>query len=303
MRVAVALLVEAARRNHRVVQHGTQSRSNPFIQHAISLLHEGLIGDVLVAKAWNVQRRKNIGKAAPSLPPPGFDYDMWAGPAEKIPFRATCHHYTWHWWYPYGTGDLGNDGVHELDYARWGLGVESLPARITALGGKYFHDDDQQFPDTQTVAFEYPKDNAGHPRQLIFEMRLWSTNYPRNVDGGVEYYGTQGMMFLSKRGKLQIWGERNQPREIPSDQPPPSSTGNHQLDFVSAIRDGHPPSAEIEIGFHSSALCHLGNVATRLGRVIHLDPDTQAVQGDEEAQAALTRRYREGGHWAIPQGV
>jgi predicted dehydrogenase len=128
------LLVDAARRNKVVVQHGTQSRSSPLIAGAVQMLREGVIGDVLVAKAWNIQRRGNIGRAAPSDPPPGLDYDLWVGPAEWMPFQKNRFHYDWHWWYNFGTGDIGNDGTHEIDYARWGLGVEGLPTTVTGRG-------------------------------------------------------------------------------------------------------------------------------------------------------------------------
>ncbi|MGI9427985.1 MAG: Gfo/Idh/MocA family protein, partial [Bythopirellula sp.] len=169
------LLLAAARRNNVVVQHGTQQRSRPFTVDAIQQLRDGIIGDVLMAKAWNIQRRKNIGFAAPSAVPAGVDYDMWVGPAQLVPFQANRFHQDWHWWYNFGTGDIGNDGAHEMDYARWGLGVDTMPSRIVALGGKYFHDDDQQFPDTATCVFEYPGDGAvGNRKQLVFELRLWS---------------------------------------------------------------------------------------------------------------------------------
>jgi predicted dehydrogenase len=110
------LLVEAARRNDRVVQHGTQVRSTPMMIEAVRKLREGVIGDVLVAKVWNIQRRGSIGRGAPSEPPAGFDYDNWVGPATMIPYQANRVHGGWHWWYHFGTGDMGNDGVHDIDY-------------------------------------------------------------------------------------------------------------------------------------------------------------------------------------------
>ena len=205
------LLLDAAQRNKVVVQHGTQSRSDPLVAGAVQMLREGVIGDVLVAKAWNVQQRGNIGHEQPSDPPAGLDYDMWVGPAEFVPFQKNRFHYQWHWWHNFGTGDIGNDGTHEIDYARWGLGVSGLPTTVTALGGKYFFDDDQEFPDTASCAFEWPGDGqAGSRRQLIFEMRLWSTNYPFNCDSGAEFYGTAGRMLLSKRGKVEVYGAREQ---------------------------------------------------------------------------------------------
>jgi predicted dehydrogenase len=297
------LLVEAAKRNRSIVQHGTQSRSNPLIIQAIKLLRDGAIGDVLIAKAWNVQRRANIGRMQPSQPPAGVDYDTWVGPAEMVPFQKNRFHYNWHWWHNFGTGDAGNDGAHELDIARWGLGVETHPTRIIGLGGKYFHDDDQEFPDTQTVVFEYPGDGrVGSQRQLVWEMRLWSTNYPFNVDTGVEFYGTKGRLFASKRGKLEVFGERNERIATPKPTEPAQEHA-HQQDLIDAVKAGRKPNAEIEIGHLSASLCHLANISTRIARTVQFDPAREQVVGDDQAAALLSRKYRTEGHWAVPRGV
>ncbi len=294
------LLVEAARRNERLVQHGTQSRSSRYVASAIELLREGVIGDVLVAKAWDVQFRNAIGRTESSAPPPQLDYDLWVGPAEMVPFQTNRSHYTWHWWYNFGTGDMGNDGVHDIDYARWGLGVHTHPTHVAALGGKYFHDDDQEFPDTQTVVFEYDLDGAS--KQLIFELRLWSTNYPYNVDSGAEFWGTKGRMFLSKRGKCEILGERNEPIDRRPEGRPGVSVAEHFANFAAAIREGATQNADVETAHATTALVHLGNLATRLGRSFTFDPNTERVLDDDEADQMLARTYR-AGHWAIPEGI
>ena len=176
-------MIEAARRAGRVVQVGTQSRSTTSIQEAISLVREGAIGEVLAAKAWNSQRRANIGHAQPATPPEGFDYDLWVGPAPMRPFQANCHHYTWHWWYDFGTGDAGNDGVHEIDIARWGLGDPGHPEHISGHGAKLWFDDDQQFPDTLYVTFEYPGGPRGR-RLLVYEQRIWSPYVQEGLENG-----------------------------------------------------------------------------------------------------------------------
>jgi predicted dehydrogenase len=296
------LLLDAARRNNVVVQHGTQQRSSSFMADAIQMLHEGIIGDVLVAKAWNIQRRGNIGHAAPSEPPPEIDYDMWVGPAEFMPFQSNRFHYSWHWWYNFGTGDLGNDGAHELDYARWGLGVDALPSKVSGIGGKYYFDDDQQFPDTATCVFEYPGDgHVGNRRQLIFEMRIWSKNYPYNVDSGAEFYGTQGKMFVSKRGKLQILDDQNQ--RIERQQRKGARSKSHVEDFFDAIRSGRRPNADILEAHRSVTPIHLGNLAVRLGRSFEFDPEKEEITGDDEANRMLSRTYRKEGHWAIPRST
>ncbi len=294
------LLVEAARRQQRHIQHGTQSRSHDVILQAMQLLREGAIGQVLVAKAWNVQQRGEIGRAQPTAPPTGFDYEAWLGPAPYVPFQSNRHHYTWHWWYDFGTGDMGNDGVHELDIARWGLDVHTHPTRVAALGSKFVFNDDQQFPDTQYACFDYPGDGTpGQRRQLVFEMRLWSRYGLEGVDNGNAFYGTKGWMLLSKRGILKLFDERNRPLPVTIELP--RVTGHFQ-NFVDAIRGEDRLRAEIEEGHLSSTLCHLGNIAARVGRGFEFDPAHERIVGDDEAANLLHRTYREG-HWAVPAGV
>jgi predicted dehydrogenase len=298
------LLFAAAKKSGKSVAHGTQSRSSTAMQQAIQLLHEGVIGDVLVAKCWNWQKRDDIGRQQPSAPPVGVDYDMWVGPAEWMPFQANRFHYDWHWWYNFGCGDLGNDGIHDLDYTLWGLGVETDPAVISGVGGKYFFDDDQEFPDTQQVTFEYPGDGkSGNRKMLIFEMRLWSTTYPFNVDSGAEYYGTKGKMFLSKRGKFEVQGPRNAASEVKLVSKITTSVADHQQNWLECIKSGREPNANIEAAVRSATAVHLGNIATRLQRTIRFDPATQTAIDDEEANALLGRKYRADGHWGIPHEV
>jgi predicted dehydrogenase len=296
------LLVDAARRSKLVVQHGTQQRSREFTGDAIQSLHEGAIGDVLVAKAWNIQHRKDIGHAKPAPVPPGVDYDLWVGPAEMVPFQPNRFHSDWHWWYNFGTGDVGNDGAHEIDYARWGLGVDTLPTKVAAIGGKYFYDDDQQYPDTATCVWDFPAaGDSKRRKQLIFEMRLWSTNYPYNCDSGVEFFGTKGRMMLSKRGKLLVVDDKN--KTIREEKANDQQGWKHYDNFEAAIRDGSRLSAPIEEGHRSVGLIHLANIAIRLGRSLDFDPQSEKIVGDDEATHLLTRNYREPGHWAKPQGV
>ncbi|MBX3433452.1 MAG: Gfo/Idh/MocA family oxidoreductase [Pirellulales bacterium] len=296
------LLLETARRTGVVIQHGTQQRSRPFTRDAIQQLHEGVIGEVLVARAWNVQRRDDIGRKSPATPPPGVDYDLWVGPAEFMPFQENRFHTHWHWWHNFGTGDVGNDGAHELDYAQWGLGVAGPPTRVAALGGKYRFNDDQQFPDTATCTFEYAgAQTTGQPKQLVFEMRLWSKNYPLNCDSGVEFYGTQGQMFLSKRGKLRITDDDN--RLVQEIRPEGEAGFPHLDNFIEAIRNGKSLNAPIPVGVASVAPVHYANIALRVGRTLAIDPSSGAILEDAEANALARRQYRAEGHWAIPEGA
>src|SRR5262245_28651914 len=298
------LLREAARKSGKVVAHGTQARSSPSMQQAMALLKDGVIGDVLIAKCWNWQLRSDIGRMQPSAVPSNVDYDTWVGPAEWMPFQANRFHYSWHWWFNFGSGDLGNDGIHEFDYALWGLGVDTHPTIVSAAGGKYFFDDDQQFPDTQQVTFVYPgNDKVGSRRMLIFEMRLWSTTYPYNVDSGAEYIGTKGKMFISKRGKFELRGERNRPLDAKLDGVPKSEVAENQQNWLDCIKSGGVPNANVEIAVRTATAVHLGNIATRVGRTIHFDPATERIVGDDDAAALQTRRYREGGHWGVPASI
>ena len=294
------LLVEAARRNKRLVQHGTQVRSTQMMIEAVQRLREGIIGDVKVVKAWNIQRRGSIGHDKPQAPPAHLDYDLWQGPTPPLPYQQNRVDSHWNWWYHYGTGDMGNDGVHDIDYARWGLGVETHPNRVVALGGKYFFDDDQQFPDTQQVTFEYDGDGShGSQKMFIYEQRLWSTNYPHNVDSGVEYYGTKGQLFLSRRGKAQWLADRNQRKELDI-QLQPQDDKSHVINFIEAVRGQAKLNAEIEVGHLTTSLCHLGNIAIRLGRPLQFDPVKEQFIGDDTANRLVGRSYRPG-HWATPQ--
>ncbi|MCA9054404.1 MAG: Gfo/Idh/MocA family oxidoreductase, partial [Planctomycetaceae bacterium] len=293
-------LIEAAERTRKVVQVGTQSRSTPVLRQAIQQLHDGVIGDIKLAKAWNSQRRANIGHAEPSDPPAGFDYELWVGPAPKPAFQKNCHHYTWHWWYDFGTGDVGNDGVHELDVARWGLGLWQQPHRVAVVGGKYFFDDDQQFPDTVTAAFEFHGEQ-GVKKQIVFEMRLWSTNYPEGVDNGLEFLGTEGRMFISRRGKFALLGPRNQRLEQRPDQPPRWDVSQHLRGWLDAIRGTGTLTAPATEAHLSASLCHLANIAYRVDHTVHFDADQETFPSDDAASALLTRPDR--GEWTVPSEV
>ncbi|MBI2823964.1 MAG: Gfo/Idh/MocA family oxidoreductase [Planctomycetia bacterium] len=295
------LLVEASARNRALVQHGTQNRSTSMMIDAVKLLRDGAIGTVLVAKCWNVQRRGSIGRGQDGDPPAGLDYSNWVGPATMIPYRSNRVHNRWTWWYHFGTGDMGNDGVHDIDYTRWGLGVDTHPAKVVAVGGKFQFDDDMQFPDTQQVTFEYPGDGTvGHRRILIYEQRLWSHNYPYNVDSGAEFYGTRGQMFLSRRGKIQVRDDNNKPVDV-AVKPEAQNDVAHVANFCAAVRGEGKVNADALTGHLSTSLCHLGNIATRLGRSLTFDPQSEHVVGDAEADALVRREYRD--HWGTPKGA
>ena len=293
------LLIETARRTNRVIQVGSQSRGTTVLKNGIQLVREGAIGDVLVTKAWNSQKRADIGHAEPSEPPEGFDYDLWVGPAPMRPYQKNCHHYTWHWWYGFGTGDAGNDGVHELDIALWALGVETHPSRVSGYGTKMYFEDDQQFPDSQYVTFEYPQSD-GKLKTVVYEHRIWSPYPLQGHDNANAFYGTNGYMILAKGWGWQLYGPND---KLLKEERGGFSVHEHIDDFVNAIRSGGRPSADIEIGHRAATLAHLANILARTGKgSLRFDPDKERFIEDADANALVSRTYREG-HWAVPKGV
>ncbi len=293
------LMLEAARRNGIVMQVGTQSRSTAHVRQAIALLAEGAIGEVLVAKAWNSQRRGSLGHQQPSEPPEVLDYDAWVGPAAWQPYQSNLLHGVWRFWHNFGCGDIGNDGVHEIDIARWGLGVDRHPDRIAGLGGKYGFDDDQQFPDTQYCVYEWSTPEVLGTKQLVFEQRDWSPYVQEGHENGNAFYGTKGMLVLGKKSGWQLFGERN---KLVDQAEGSFSLPPHYDNFLACIHDGGRPHADIEEGHRSATLVHLGNIACRLGRTLQFDPEAEQVLEDREAAAILRRTYRDG-HWAVPKDV
>jgi predicted dehydrogenase len=293
------LMVEAVARSGKHLQVGTQSRSTAVVREAIERVRGGAIGEVLVAKAWNSQRRRSIGKTQPSQPPARLDFDLWLGPAPVVAYRSNLLPGVWRWWYDFGCGDIGNDGVHDLDVACWGLGVDTHPGRIACLGGKSFFDDDQHFPDTQYAVFEYPDAaGPGRARQLIFEQRIWSPYVQEGYENGAAFYGTEGMLIIGHSVGWTLYGPRN--KKI-AERTGSADLAAHHQNFLDCVRgESKSSNADVVAGHRSAALVHLANIGARVGRVLRFDPRTETIVGDDEAAAMLGRRYREG-HWAVPR--
>lgn len=291
------LMAEAVERSGKFLQVGTQSRSADFIAEAMQRIHEGEIGEVLVAKAWNSQRRGTIGKQQPSEPPSHLDFDTWVGPAAKIPYQKNLLHGVWRWWYNYGCGDIGNDGVHDIDVALWGLGVNSHPVRATCLGGKHFFDDDQQFPDTQYAVFDYDEQSEGGRRkQMIFEQRIWSPYKLEGYENGEAFYGTKGYLVMGHTQGWRLYGERDR---LIAERSAKLSLVPHHTNFLDCVRGRQKKTnADIAVGHRAAALVHLGNIAARTGRVLNFDPLKEEITGDDESNALVSRKYRD--HWGTP---
>jgi predicted dehydrogenase len=291
------LMVEAVRRSGKLLQVGTQSRSTDCVRDAIERIQGGAIGEVLAAKAWNSQRRRTIGKSAASEPPPQLDFDLWLGPAAEVAYRPNLLPGVWRWWYDFGCGDIGNDGVHDIDVAAWGLGVETHPSQIACLGGKYFFDDDQQFPDTQYAVFEYASaQKSGRPKQLVFEQRIWSPYVQEGYENGAAFYGTDGLLIIGHSVGWKLYGPRN---KLIAERSGSADLAAHHQNFLDCICGRQTQlNAGVEAGHRAAALVHLANIAVRVGRRLSFDPLKEQIVGDAEADRLLRRAYRE--HWATP---
>ncbi|HLA38626.1 MAG TPA: Gfo/Idh/MocA family oxidoreductase, partial [Candidatus Glassbacteria bacterium] len=308
--------VEAARKYGRVVAAGTQQRSYPHVIEAMRQLRAGVIGDVFLARGLCFKPRESIGRKPDSPAPAGVHYDLWLGPAPLRPFNENRFHYNWHWFWDYGCGDIGNQGVHEMDTARWGLGATTLPDKVFSSGGYYAFDSDQETPNTQTAVYEW-----ADGRKLQFEVRGLYTHDERGTMIGNFFYGTEGCMRLDIQGFQTFLGRKDEPgpsmqavmvAEGESLGAPPGFTETgahessrvfHRRNFIEAVRSGDPGhlSADILQGHITSGLCHLANISYRLGRQLEFDPQAERFIGDEEADRYLTRSYRP--PYVVPEQV
>jgi len=307
-------LVEAARKYDVIVQDGAEQRSNPCAISMADYLHSGKMGEVYMAKGLCYKWRDTIGKTPNEAVPPGVHYDLWLGPAPKQAFSKNRFHYNWHWNYDYGNGDMGNQGVHEMDIARWGLGVK-LPTRISAIGGHLMFDDDQQTPNDLMTVYEFPNPDGGGDKKKIlqFEVRHWITNRElanKKVVEASNTYKTSsanevGNLFFGSKGYMSKTVNEWQVFEGKERNPGASGEGldNHYQNFIHAIRhnDQSLAKANIEEGFYSCALIHLGNISYRLGRSLEFDPKTMKFKNDQEANRMLTREYR--APFIVPENV
>ena len=295
-------IVAAAQKYKRMVQHGTQQRS-AVGREAVQKIREGLIGDVYMARGLCYKRRDTIGRKPVEPVPPGVHYDLWLGPAPQHEFTQNRFHYNWHWMWDYGNGDIGNQGVHQLDAARWGLGVK-YPTKVSAMGGHFMFDDDQETPNTLSASFEF--NDGGVKKMLEFEVRHWITNHEAGImDNGS---ATVGATFYGSKGYLALWSEDDGKyysflgRE---QKPGPSGSdlGNHFGNFIDAVRSRKHSdlNAPIEEAHKSCTLIHLANASYRLGRTLNFDPATEQVTGDEEATRLLRGAYRE--PFVVPEKV
>lgn len=283
-------MVEAARRYNRIVQTGTQSRSSrQGIAAAVQWVRAGHLGKIRVARGICYKRRDSIGKVdGPQPIPPEVDYDLWCGPAPKDPLLRKRLHYDWHWVWPTGNGDLGNQGIHEMDVARWFLGVMELSPRVFAVGGRLGYVDDGTTPNTLVLYHDYP----GAP--LIFEVRgLPTAKGAKDMD---RYRGVQIGIVIECEGGYVAVPDYNSAtaydwngREIRKW----SGSESHHGNFIKAVRSRKVADLHADIleGHLSSALCHTGNISYRLGRQLPPEVIRDQIAADSGALEACERAY------------
>lgn len=278
-------MVAASRKYDRMVQMGTQARSSQDLPEAIAFIKSGAIGKVITGKAWETDKQRPIPKVPDGQPPAGVDYDLWLGPAPKRAFNPMQFHGNWRWFFDYGCGDLGNDGVHRLDFARWLMGITTLPTSISAAGGKFFFDDAQEWPDTQLITYEYPG------QILTYEMRIWSKPRLFNATEGAAIYGDEGWVLVTNSG----WQGFDATGKVLKEGKRGDALTPHVRNFLEAVktRKRETLNQEIASGHLSSVLCHAGNIAWRTGKKLRLDPNTETFD-DAEANKYLGREYRKG---------
>ncbi len=253
---------------------------------AIGKLHAGEIGRLIYSRTWYNNRRLSIGHGKTTDPPEWLDWELWQGPATRRPFKDNLVHYNWHWHWHWGNGELGNNGIHGLDLARWGMDL-TYPIRVTAGGGKYRHDDDQETPDTMMVTYDFPGQ-----RTITWEGLSWSPLGPHDSSFGVSFHGTEGSLVIRGAGYVQYDMKGNQLASQTGTQ----GDTEHFADFLEAVGSGRRPHADIEQAHQSTLLCHLGNIAYRTGRVLNTDPKHGRIQNDAEAEHYWSKEYAKG--WA-----
>ncbi len=275
-------MVAAARKHKRTVQMGNQRRSWPALIEAVEKIRGGAIGKPLYARCWYDNSRKTIGRGKPAPVPENLDYTMWQGPVPEAPFKDNLLHYNWHWHWNYGGGELANNGIHALDVARWGLGVE-LPETVSYTGGRYHFDDDQETPDTGVAQYDFGdvgiawEGSSCHPRREEkhpFVVWYGSEGTLHNVGSNYVIYDLKGEKVAEGKGS---GGEQG-----------------HIENFLDCVRTGKTPNSEIAIGQTSTLLCHLGNMSYRTGTVVKFDPAARKIIDNASAEKYWKREYRSG---------
>ncbi len=293
------LLMEAARKYPKVhVQLGAQRRSGPRFFEALQLVKDGVIGRPYQARTWYANTRTGIGKGKPVPVPPNLDFELWQGPAPRTEYRDNIIHYNWHWFTRWGTGEICNNGTHEIDVARWFLGVD-YPTTVYSNGSRNHFDDDWQFPDTQEAIWEF---DGG--KSIVWQGQSCNGLPTMGRSRGTSVLGTGGNLVIDQDGwvitdlknkvvKESVEGEKGDALNTTGDD---ALTGLHMANFLDAIRTGAKLNLPIEDGAKTGMLCHLGTIAQQTGRKLKTDPKTGHIVGDADAMKLWSRDYAPG--WA-----
>jgi predicted dehydrogenase len=289
-----AQMVAASRKYNRIVQGGTQRRSNGYIRRAIHALREGLIGDVYMARCVHYQLRESIGIKPDEDAPATLDWDTWLGPGPKVPYNANLHPYNWHWFWDFGNGELGNNGIHYIDVARWGLNQE-FPIRVFSSGGRYGYKDQGQTPNTQSAVFEFANGN-----QMEVEIRGRFTNGEDGLTSGLAFYGSKGFMVMDNNpGHFKVYlGDKKTPEpdlgKLDDVDKAENYNISHFQNFFDAVRANNRrvQTADVNETFLSTSYCLFGNISYRLGRSLNFDASRRQFKDDREANKMLRGEYR-----------
>jgi predicted dehydrogenase len=298
-----AQMVAASHKYGRLVQGGTQRRSSGYVRRAIQALREGIIGDVYMARCVHYQDRASLGFKEPENPPGTLDWDLWLGPAPLQSFNRNLHPYNWHWFWDFGNGELGNNGIHYIDVARWGLN-KGLPSKIYSTGGRFGYRDQGQTPNTQLVTYQFD-DGI----EMVMEIRGRYTNSEGGVTSGPMFYGSKGYMISDPHteGFKVFLNGRSTPEPELGRLDDVDRSGDEELshfqNFFDAVRAGKREmlTAEINETYLSTAFCLLGNISYRLKRELHFDPSANRFVGDREADEMLRDNYR--APYVVPDSV
>lgn len=293
------ILVAAQQKYGKLIQMGNQRRSFPNVVAAINELHSGVIGRVYYAKGWYAANRKSIGKGKPAAVPASLDFDLWQGPAPRKGFMDNLVPYNWHWFWHYGTGEALNNGTHEIDVMRWGLGV-NYPTKVISAGGRYAFNDDWETPDTQTITIEFPDKKA-----MLWESHSCNPFDEQGSGRGVIFYGEKGAMLIPGGDDYKIFDLENKLiREVKTAIEKADTTNTmgmgekldslHLTNFVDAIRGKSKLVSPILEGHKSTLLPQLGNIAYRSGRTLNCDPSNGHILNDAEAMKLWQREYAPG---------
>jgi predicted dehydrogenase len=290
------LVARAAEKYGKVVQMGNQRRSWPNVIEALRELRTGIIGEPHYARTWYGANRPSIGRGNITPVPQGLDYDLWQGPAPRRPYRDNLIHYNWHWFWHWGTGELLNNGTHFIDLARLGLGVE-YPVRVSSHGGRYAYQDDWETPDTQVTVFDFPENKT-----IMWEGKSCNTRPIEGLGAAVSFHSERGSMVISNNAYIAYDKDNKEIKKYTTGQDTVIDlTGagfdmdaDHILDFADAIRTGKKPRSDFQDSNKSVLLCHLGNIAHRVGRTINCNSQNGTISGDAEAMKLWNREYEPG---------